>query len=90
MKLLNKAKKSLEKRFKNIILLAFKTELITKEIIEDVITDVYEVPFKEFEKNGERIAFKLLNHVAEFDNTEIYNRDMRDERRQEVRNNSTN
>lgn len=50
MKLLNKAKKSLEKRFKNIRLLGFKTELITKEMIEDVITDVYEVPFKEFEK----------------------------------------
>ena len=45
---------------------------------------------KNLKKNGERIAFKLLNNVAEFDNTEIYNRDMRDERRQEVRNNSTN
>ena len=50
MKLLNKAKKTLEKRLKNIRLLGFKTEFITKEIIEDVITDVYEVPFKEFGK----------------------------------------
>ena len=63
--------------------------MIAKESIEVSITDVYKVPSKEFGKNGERIAFKLSNHVAESDNTEIYNCDMRDETRQELRNNST-
>ena len=45
---------------------------------------------KNSEKNGEKIAFKLSNHVAESDNTEIYNRDTRDKIRQELRNNSAN
>ena len=31
-------------------MLGFKAELIAKEIIEVVITDVYKVPFKEFGK----------------------------------------
>ena len=86
----NKAKKTLERPLKKIKSLGFKTVSITKEIIEDVITDVYEVPFKEFGITVERIGFKLLNHVAEFDNTEIYNREMRDERRHELRNNLRN
>ena len=89
-KMFNKAKKTLERPLKKIKSLGFKTVSITKEIIEDVITDVYEVPFKEFGITVERIGFKLLNHVAEFDNTEIYNREMRDERRHELRNNLRN
>ena len=89
-KMFNKAKKTLERPLKKIKSLGFKTVSITKEIIEDVITDVYEVPFREFGITGERIGFKLLNHVAGFDNTEIYNREMRHERRHELRNNLTN
>ena len=54
------------------------------------LLDVYEVLFKEFGIIGQRIAFKLLNHVAEFHKTEIYNCEMRDERRHEFRNNLTN
>ena len=79
-------------RLKKIRLHGFKTDSILRQIIEDVITDVYEIPFKEFGKTGERkrIAFKLLNHTAEFDNTEIHNREMRDDRRQEFRNNLRN
>ena len=89
-KMFNKAKKTLERPLKKIKSLGFKTVSITKEIIEDVITDVYEVPFREFGITREQIAFKLLNHVAGFDNTEICNREMRDERRHELRNNLTN
>ena len=51
-------------------MLGFKTESILKQIIEDVIEDAYEIPFKEFGKTGERIAFKILHHIAEFDNHE--------------------
>ena len=45
-KLLNKAKKTTEKRIKKIRSLGFKTDSILKQIIEDVIEDVYEIPFK--------------------------------------------
>ena len=55
-------------------------------MVEDVIEDVYGISFKEFRKTGEQTAFKLLHHIAEFDNTEMYNRKMRDERRQRLRN----
>ena len=58
-KMFNKAKKTLERSLKKIKSLGFKTVSITKEIIEDVITDVYEVPFKEFGITGERIGFRL-------------------------------
>ena len=51
-------------------MLGFKTDSILKQIIEDVIEDVYENLFKEFGKTGERIALKILNHMAEFDNHE--------------------
>ena len=51
-----------------------------------MVEDVYGIPFKEFGKTGEQTAFKLLHHIAEFDNTEMYNRKMRDERRQRLRN----
>ena len=54
-KLLSKAKKATEKRFKKIRLHGFKTDSILRQIIEDVITDVYEIPFKEFGKTRERI-----------------------------------
>ena len=50
--------------------LGFKTDSILKQIIEDVIEDVYEILFKEFGKTGERIAFKILHDIAEFDNHE--------------------
>ena len=45
-KLLNKSKKTTEKRIKKIRSLGFKTDSILKQIIEDVIEDVYEIPFK--------------------------------------------
>ena len=45
-KLLNKPKKTTEKRIKKIRSLGFKTDSILKQIIEDVIEDVYEIPFK--------------------------------------------
>ena len=45
-KLLNKAKKTTEKRIKKIRSLGFKTDSILKQIIEDVIEAVYEIPFK--------------------------------------------
>ena len=45
-KLLNKAKKTTEKRIKKIRSLGFKTDSILKQITEDVIEDVYEIPFK--------------------------------------------
>ena len=83
--MLSKAKKVTEKRS-----LGFKTDSILRQIIEDVITDVYELPFNESGKTGERIAFKLLHHIAEFDNTEIHNREIRNDRRQELRNNLRN
>ena len=54
-KLLSKAKKATKKRFKKIRLHGFKTDSILRQIIEDVITDVYEIPFKEFGKTRERI-----------------------------------
>ena len=53
--MLSKAKKATEKRFKKIRLHGFKTDSILRQIIEDVITDVYEIPFKEFGKTRERI-----------------------------------
>ena len=71
-------------------MLGFKGNSILQHIIEDVIEDVYQIPFKEFGKTREQISFKLLRHIAEFDNAEIYNREMRDEKRQELRNNLTN
>ena len=86
-KLLNKAKKPTEKRIKINKLLGFKTDSILKQIIEDVIEDGYEILFKEFGKTGERIAFNILNHMAEFDNITIYRQEIRDERRQRLRNN---
>ena len=64
-------------RLKKIRSQDFKTDSILRQIIEDVITDVYEIPFKEFGKTGERIAFKLLHHIAELDNTAIHNREMK-------------
>ena len=45
-KLLNKAKKTTEKRIKKIRSLGFKTDSILKQITEDVIEDVYEIQFK--------------------------------------------
>ena len=45
-KLLNKPKKTTEKRIKKIRSLGFKTDSILKQIIEDVIEAVYEIPFK--------------------------------------------
>ena len=45
-KLLNKAKKTTEKRIKKIRSLGFKTDSILKQIIEDIIEAVYEIPFK--------------------------------------------
>ena len=45
-KLLNKAKKTTEKRIKKIRSLGFKTDSILKQIIEDVIEAAYEIPFK--------------------------------------------
>ena len=45
-KLLNKSKKTTEKRIKKIRSLGFKTDSILKQIIEDVIEAVYEIPFK--------------------------------------------
>ena len=89
-KLLSKAKKATEKRLEKIRSLGLKTDSILRQIIEDVITDVYELPFNESGKAGERIAFKLLHHIAEFDNTEIHNREIRNDRRQELRNNLRN
>ena len=89
-KLLSKAKKAAEKRLEKIRSLGLKTDSILRQIIEDVITDVYEIPFNEFGKTGERIAFKLLHHIAQFDNTEIHIREIRDNRRQELRNNLRN
>ena len=86
-KLLNKSKKTTEKRIKKIRSLGFKTDSILKQIIEDVIEDGYEILFKEFGKTGERIAFNILNHMAEFDNITIYRQEIRDERRQRLRNN---
>ena len=86
-KLLNKAKKPTEKRIKKIKLLGFKTDSILKQIIEDVIEDGYEILFKEFGKTGERIAFNILNDIAEFNNITIYRQEIRDERRQRLRNN---
>ena len=68
--MLSKAKKTTEKRLKRIGSLGFKTGSILKKIIEDVMEDVYEIPFKEFGKTGERIAFEILHHIAEFDNHE--------------------
>ena len=89
-KLLSKAKKAAEKRLEKIRSLGLKTGSILRQIIEDVITDVYEIPFNEFGKTGERIAFELLHHIAQFDNTEIHIREIRDNRRQELRNNLRN
>ena len=83
--MLSKAKKVTEKRS-----LGFKTDSILRQIIEDVITVFYEIPFNEFGKTGERIAFKLLQYIAEFDNNEIHNHEKRDDRRQEPRNNLRN
>ena len=85
-KLLTKAKKATEKKKKieKIRSFGFKTDSILRQIIEDVITDVYEILFNEFGKTGERIAFELLQHIAEFDNTEIHIREIRDDRRQEL------
>ena len=57
-------KRNYRKKIYKIRSLGFKTDSILKEIIEDVIEDVYE----EFGKTGERIAFKILHHIAEFDN----------------------
>ena len=51
-KLLNKSKKTTEKRIKKIRSLGFKTDSILKQIIEDVIEDGYEILFKEFGKTG--------------------------------------
>ena len=45
-KLLNKSKKTTEKRIKKIRSLGFKTDSILKQIIEDIIEAVYEIPFK--------------------------------------------
>ena len=69
-KLLNKAKKATERRLKKIKTLGFKTDSTLKQIIEGVIKDVYEIPFKQFGKTGECIAFKTLHHIAEFGNHE--------------------
>ena len=85
-----KIKKKLLSKAKKARSLGFKTDSILQQIIEDVITDVYELPFNESGKAGERIAFKLLHHIAEFDNTEIHNREIRNDRRQELRNNLRN
>ena len=85
-----KIKKKLLSKAKKARSLGFKTDSMLRQIIEDVITDVYELPFNESGKTGERIAFKLLHHIAEFDNTEIHNREIRDDRRQELRNNLRN
>ena len=89
-KLLSKAKKAAEKRLEKIRSLGLKTDSILRQIIEDVITDVYEILFNEFGKTGERIAFELLHHITQFDNTEIHIREIRDNRRQELRNNLRN
>ena len=85
-----KIKKKLLSKAKKARSLGFKTDSMLPQIIEDVITDVYELPFNESGKTGERIAFKLLHHIAEFDNTEIHNREIRNDRRQELRNNLRN
>ena len=85
-----KIKKKLLSKAKKARSLGFKTDSILRQIIEDVITDVYEIPFNEFGKTGERIAFELLHHIAQFDNTEIHIREIRDNRRQELRNNLRN
>ena len=69
-KLLSKAKKITKKRLTKTRSLGFKTDSILKQIIEDVIEDVYVIPFKEFGKTAQRIAFKILNHIAEFGNHE--------------------
>ena len=50
----------------------FKTDSILRQIIEDVITDVYEIPFIEFGKTGQWIAFKwtgITNQQAEMINS---------------------
>ena len=85
-----KIKKKLLSKAKKARSLGFKTDSMLRQIIEDVIPDVYELPFNESGKTGERIAFKLLHHIAEFDNTEIHNREIRNDRRQELRNNLRN
>ena len=85
-----KIKKKLLSKAKKARSLGFKTDSMLRQIIEDVITDVYELPFNESGKTGERIAFKLLHHIAEFDNTEIHNREIRNDRRQELRSNLRN
>ena len=85
-----KIKKKLLSKAKKARSLGFITDSMLRQIIEDVITDVYELPFNESGKTGERIAFKLLHHIAEFDNTEIHNREIRNDRRQELRNNLRN
>ena len=85
-----KIKKKLLSKAKKARSLGFKTDSILRQIIEDVITDVYEILFNEFGKTGERIAFELLHHIAQFDNTEIHIREIRDNRRQELRNNLRN
>ena len=51
-KLLSKAKKITKKRWKKTRSLGFKTDSTLKQIIEDIIEDVYVIPFKEFEKTG--------------------------------------
>ena len=43
-------------------------ESTLKQITEDVIEDVYEIPFKEFGTTGEQIGFKIIHHIAKFDN----------------------
>ena len=68
--MLNKAKKATERRLKKIKTLGFKTDSTLKQIIEGAIKDVYEIPFKQFGKTGECIAFKTLHHIAEFGNHE--------------------
>ena len=40
-------------RLKKIRSHGFKTDSILRQIIKDVITDVYEIPFKEFGKTGQ-------------------------------------
>ena len=51
-KLLSKAKKITKKRLTKTRSLGFKTDSILKQIIEDVIEDVYLIPFKEFGKTA--------------------------------------
>ena len=45
-KIVKQSKRNYRKKIKNIRSLGFKTDSIFKQIIEDIIEDVHEIPFK--------------------------------------------